>query len=149
MVFAATGFWAYIYFCQHMLIWYANIPEETIYFIRRTEHGWLPYLLALPALKFVVPFLLLVPRNAKRNPKVLVRVSILILVAQFLELYVMVGPAVGHGEEAALGHVPMVEFAATLGFVGLFTLVFGWYLARHNAVPLKDPSIGASLEYHS
>jgi magnesium-transporting ATPase (P-type) len=149
MVFAATGFWAYIYFCQHMLIWYANIPEETIYFIRRTENGWLPYLLALPALKFVVPFLLLVPRNAKRNPKVLVRVSILILFAQFWELYVMVGPAVGHGEAAALGHVPAVEFAVTLGFIGLFTLVFGWYLERHNAVPLKDPSIGACLDYHS
>ena len=68
MVFAATGFWAYIYFCQHMLIWYANIPEETVYFMRRMENGWLPYLLLLPALKFVVPFLLLVPREAKRKP---------------------------------------------------------------------------------
>ena len=135
MVFAATGFWAYIYFCQHMLIWYANLPEETVYFMRRAENGWLPYLLLLPVLKFVVPFLLLLPREAKRNPKVLVRVSILILFAQFWELYVMVGPAVGHGEEAAHAHVPIVEFAATLGFVGLFTLVFGWYLgaARRRA----------------
>ena len=149
MVFAATGFWAYIYFCQHMLIWYANIPEETIYFIRRMENGWLPYLLLLPVLKFVVPFILLVPRNAKRNPRVLVRVSILILLAQFLELYVMVGPAIGHGEEAAHGHLPIVEFAATLGFIGLFTLVFGWFLARHDALPLKDPSILACLDYHS
>ena len=49
MVFAATGFWAYIYFCQHMLIWYANLPEETVYFLRRAENGWLPYLLLLPA----------------------------------------------------------------------------------------------------
>ena len=65
MVFAATGFWAYIYFCQHMLIWYANIPEETVYFIRRMENGWLPYLLLLPVLKFVVPFLLL--RAARRQ----------------------------------------------------------------------------------
>jgi len=149
MVFAWTGFWAYIYFSQHMLIWYANIPEETIYFIRRAENGWLPYLLLLPVLKFVVPFLLLLPREAKRNPKMLVPVSLVILFAQFWELYVMVGPAVAHGEEAAHAHVPIVEFAATLGFVGLFTLVFGWYLARHNAVPLKDPSIGACLEYHS
>lgn len=149
MVFATTGFWAYIYFCQHMLIWYANIPEETAYFLRRMDNGWLPYLLLLPVLKFVVPFLLLVPRNAKRNPRVLVPVAILILVAQFLELYVMVGPAVGHGEAAAHGHLPLVEFGATVGFVGLFTLVFGWFLGRHNAVPLKDPAMGACLEYHS
>jgi hypothetical protein len=149
MVFAWTGFWAYIYFCQHMLIWYANIPEETVYFLRRMENGWLPYLLALPALKFVVPFLLLVPRNAKRNPKVLVPVSLVILFAQFWELYVMVGPAMGHGEAAAHGHLPVVEFAATIGFVGLFVLVFGRFLGRHDAVPLKDPAIAACLEYHS
>jgi hypothetical protein len=149
MVFAWTGFWAYIYFCQHMLIWYANIPEETVYFLRRMENGWLPYLVLLPVLKFVVPFLLLVPREAKRNPKRLMRVSILILFAQFWELYVMVGPAMGHGEEAAHAHVPLVEFAATVGFIGLFTLVFGWFLKRHDAVPLKDPAIAACLEYHT
>ncbi len=149
MVFAATGFWAYIYFCQFMLIWYANLPEETVYFIRRTEHGWLPYFLLLPALKFVVPFILLVPREAKRNPRALVPVSVIILFAQFWELYLMVSPAVAHGAEAAHAHLPIVEFAATLGFVGLFTLVFGWFLARHDAVPLKDPSIAACLEYHA
>ena len=44
MVFAATGFWAYIYFCQFMLIWYANIPEETVYFLRRSDNGWLAVL---------------------------------------------------------------------------------------------------------
>jgi len=149
MVFASTGFWAYIYFCQYLLIWYANLPEETIYFLRRADNGWLPYLLLLPALKFVVPFLFLVPRDAKRNPKKLVPVAALLLVAQFLELFVMVGPAMGHGDEAAHAHLPLVEFAATLGFLGLFTLVFGWALARHDAVPLKDPAMAACLEYHS
>ena len=68
MVFAATGFWAYIYFCQFLLIWYANLPEETVYFLRRSENGWLPYVLILPAVKFVLPFLLLLPREAKREP---------------------------------------------------------------------------------
>jgi len=149
MVFASTGFWAYIYFCQFMLIWYANIPEETIYFIRRSDNGWLPYFLLLPVLKFVVPFLLLVPRDAKRNPRKLVPVAVLILFAQFWELYLMVAPAMGHGAEAAHAHLPLVELAATLGFLGLFTLVFGWSLARHDAVPLKDPALAACLDYHS
>jgi hypothetical protein len=149
MVFASTGFWAYIYFCQFMLIWYANIPEETVYFLRRSENGWLPYLLLLPSLKFVVPFVLMVPRDAKRNPRKLVPLAALLLVAQFLELFVMVGPALGHGEQAAHAHLPLVEFAATLGFVGLFTLVFSWALVRHEAVPLKDPALEACLEYHS
>jgi hypothetical protein len=149
MVFATTGFWAYIYFCQFMLIWYANIPEETVYFLRRAENGWLPYLLLLPVFKFVVPFLLMLPRAGKRSPGRLVPVAMLILFAQFWELYVMVGPAVGHGGEAAHAHLPLVEFAGTLGFLGLFTLVFGWALARHGAVPLKDPALVECLEYHS
>jgi hypothetical protein len=149
MVFASTGFWAYIYFCQFMLIWYANLPEETVYFLRRADNGWLPYLLLLPALKFVVPFLILVPRDAKRNPAVLVPVAVLLLVAQFVELFVMVGPGIAHGAEAAHAHLPVVEFAATIGFLGLFTLVFGWALARHDAVPLNDPAIGECLDYQS
>lgn len=148
MLFAWTGFWAYIYFCQFMLIWYANIPEETVYFLKRTSEGWLPYMLALPVLKFVVPFLVMIPRQAKRAPGRLVPVALLILVAQFLELYVMVGPAVGHGGAVAHAHLPVVEFAATLGFVGLFTLVFAWALARHDAVPLKDPALAECLDYH-
>jgi len=149
MLFAATGFWAYIYFCQYMLIWYANLPEETVYFLKRSANGWLPYFLLLPALKFLVPFLLLVPREAKRQPRRLVPVALLILFAQFWELYLMVGPAVGHGAEAAHAHLPVVELAVTLGFVGLFTLVFGWALSRHGAVPLKDPSLAECLDYHS
>lgn len=149
MVFASTGFWAYIYFCQFMLIWYANLPEETAYFLRRSENGWLPYFLALPALKFVLPFVLLVPREAKRNATRLVAVSLLILFAQFFELFVMVAPALGHGEHAAHAHLPLVELAVTVGFVGLFVLVFDWSLGRHGAVPLKDPNLGECLEYHS
>jgi hypothetical protein len=149
MVFAWTGFWAYIYFCQFMLIWYANIPEETAYFLRRTDNGWYGYFLVLPAIKFVVPFLFLLPRDAKRSPRILVPVSLLILFAQFWELYLMVGPAMGHGGEPAHAHVPVVELMATMGFVGLFTVVFGWTLARHDPVPLKDPALAECLQYHS
>jgi hypothetical protein len=149
MLFASTGFWAYIYFCQFMLIWYANLPEETVYFLKRADNGWLPYFLALPALKFVVPFLLLLSRDAKRQPRKLVPVALVILFAQFWELYLMVGPSIGRGHEVARAHVPYVELAVTLGFVGLFTLVFGWALSRHGAVPLKDPSLAECLDDHS
>lgn len=148
MVFASTGFWAYIYFCQFLLVWYANLPEETVYFLKRADNGWLPYFVVLPFLKFVVPFLLLLPHEAKREPARLVPVSLLILFAQFWELFLMVGPAVGHGAHAAHGHVPVVEFVVTAGFLGLFLLVFGWDLARHEAVPLKDPALAACLGEH-
>ena len=149
MVFSATGFWAYIYFCQFMLIWYANLPEETAYFIRRWENGWMPYLLALPLLKFVVPFGLLIPRAAKRRPSALIGIGAILLAAQFLELYVMVGPALGHGEHVPHAHFPGAEFLVTLGFLGAFVLVFSRSLSAHGAVPVKDPAISASLAYHT
>jgi hypothetical protein len=148
MVFAFTGFWAYIAFCQFMLIWYANIPEETVYYIKRWENGWLTYLLILPLIKFAIPFMLMVPRSCKRNPKPLMAIAAWILVAQFWELYVMVGPAMGHGQESAPGHLPIVETAVAAGFFGLFYLVFELGLRRHQPVPLKDPWIQECLDYH-
>lgn len=149
MVFASTGFWAYIYFCQFMLIWYANIPEETAYFIRRWENGWLFYLLALPLLKFVIPFLLMIPRAAKRRPSSLMAISAVIMFAQFWELYVMVGPALGAAGASAPAHVPIIELLVTVGFAGMFLLTFAWAIGRRNAVPLKDPQLAACLNYHS
>jgi len=148
MMFATTGFWAYIAFCQFLLIWYSNIPEETVYYIARWENGWLPYLLALPALKFVVPFVLLVPRAAKRSPRRVAAMAILILFAQFWELFLMVSPSVGHGGERSHGHIPAIELVVTLGFLGAFFLVFAWALARRNPVPLKDPFIRAAIHHH-
>lgn len=149
MLFAWTGFWAYIYFCQFMLIWYANLPEETTYFLRRTDNGWMPYMVALPLLKFVVPFVLMLPRDAKRKASRLIPVAVLVLFAQFWELFLMVAPALGHGADAAHAHIPVVELAGTVGFIGLFTLVFGWALQRHNPVPLKDPGLAECLHYQS
>jgi len=149
MLFATTGFWAYIYFCQYLLIWYANLPEETAYFLRRMDNGWLPWLLVLPVLKFVVPFLYLVPRDAKRRPSKLIAASAWILVAQFVELFLLVSPAVGHGDEAMQAHVPVVEALVTAAFLGAFWWVFALTLQRRPAVPLKDPFIRACLHHHS
>ena len=149
MLFAWTGFWAYIYFCQFMLIWYANIPEETVYYLRRFDNGWMPYMMALPLLKFAVPFLLMLPREAKRSPGRLIPVAVLVLFAQFWELYLMVAPAVGHGDAAAPAHLPVIELLGTLGFIGLFMLVFNWALQRHSPIPLKDPGLAECLHYHS
>jgi hypothetical protein len=148
MMFAATGFWAYVYFCQYLLIWYGNIPEETTYIIRRWENGWLPYFAILPLLKFVIPFVVMVPRNNKRKPRRILAMAVLILFAQFWQMFMLVSPAIGHGDHVAHGHLPWVEGAVTLGFLGLFFLVFAWTLGRHEAVPMKDPRLRECLEYH-
>jgi len=149
MLFAATGFWAYIYFSQFLLIWYGNLPEETAYFIKRWENGWLVYLAILPFVKFLVPFVILVPRENKRKPLRLLSMAVLIIFAQFLELYVMVAPALGHGSEVAHGHLPVIEFLMFLGFTGLFVLLFAVAVGRKKSVPLNDPYIRESIHHHT
>jgi hypothetical protein len=148
MLFAFTGFWAYIYFCQFMLMWYSNIPEEVVYFTRRWENGWWPYMFVLPVVKFAVPFLVLLRRESKRNPRLVMVVSVWVMVAQAYELFLMVAPGLGHGDAAAHAHLPVVELGVTAGFVGMFVLVFCQALGRHNAVPLRDPRLQQCLELH-
>ena len=87
-----TVFWAYIAFSQFMLIWYANLPEETIFFIHRSHGGWMVVSIALLIFKFIVPFIALLPRWAKRTPKHLVAVCLLVLVMQFVDLFWLVLP---------------------------------------------------------
>jgi len=149
MLFAATGFWAYIFFCQFLLIWYANIPEEVVYFVRRFDNGWLPYLMLLPFLKFVLPFIVLVPRIAKRTPAIVMLMSLVILIGQFFELYLLVAPGLGaHGEHGAHAHAPLIEAGVTAGFVGAFYLVFALSYGRNSPVPVKDPRLRKCLELH-
>lgn len=86
-------FWMYLWFCQYMLIWYSNIPEETAYFVHRTQGAWGPLLLANVAFNWVVPFLVLLPRPAKRSATVMARVAAIVLVGRWLDLYLMVYPS--------------------------------------------------------
>src|SRR6185312_13772741 len=83
-MFAFNIFWAYIGFAQFMLIWYANMPEETSYFIHRFNGHWIYVSWFLLIGKFVIPFLLLLPRDAKRSIPMLTFVGIWMLIAQWI-----------------------------------------------------------------
>lgn len=130
-----TTFWAYIWFCQFMLIWYANLPEETVHFVRRLEDGWQFPFVANLALNWIVPFLLLLPLPNKRNPRTLVIASAVILVGRAVDLHLMIGPALIEGGPK---HGPW-ELGALFATVGLFGLAFMRALGRAAPVPLRDP----------
>ena len=118
-MFAFTVFWAYIAFSQFMLIWYANLPEETGYFIRRFSHGWLYVSLFLVIGKFLVPFCFLLPYGAKRDEKLLFRIGIFMLIAQWVDVLWMVQPEF-FVEGPKIG---WVEIGMTAGFIGVFGLI--------------------------
>ena len=119
LLFSFSSFWAYIWFCQYLLIWYVNNPEEAVYFVRRQQDAWQPLFIANVVLNWGMPFVVLLFRPAKESPQVLMIVAGIVLVGRALDLYLMVLPAV-------VGNGPMVTdaglFAATIGLAALIVV---------------------------
>lgn len=137
-------FWAYIAFSQFMLIWYANLPEETEYYIMRAQGGWMGISLALLIFRFVVPFLALLPRNAKRNDNHVLLISAIVLIFQYVDIYWMVYPNFFDGH-VTFGFWEIGIFA---GFAGIFILCLISFWTKHSLVPLKDPRIHEAISHH-
>lgn len=137
-------FWMYIWFSQYMLIWYSNIPEETSYFIPRTQGPWGPVLIGSIVLNWVIPFFVLLPRPCKRSESVMLKIAVVVLMGRWVDLYVMVFPPV-------TGNVPVFglpEIASMLCICGLAGLLFSKTFAVANPVPKNDPFLQESLHYH-
>ena len=150
LMFAFTFFWGYIAFSQYMLIWYANIPEETIFYDLRQQGAWMPFSIALLFGKLIIPFLGLMSRHIKRNRKTLAFWGFWMLTFHFVDHYYIVMPNLAKklGEPGVLPH-PGAEVLMWLGFGLLFT---GLTLARAKSkslVPLRDPRLRESLAFHN
>ena len=146
LLFAFTVFWAYIAFAQYMLQWYGNLPEEIIYFIHRWTGGWKYVSLALVIAHFIVPFLILLPRSSKTNPKILIFVSIWIIAAEYLDSYWLVMPdMVNNGFTYSINWMDM---AFPIAVVGLVIVLFNSMAKRHNLIPLGDPKLQRSFDFH-
>lgn len=143
MIFAFSCFWAYIWVSQYLLIWYANIPEETAYFMVRTDPDWSWLFFLNFVLNWVVPFLVLLPRSSKRNPNVLKRVCIALLIGFWLDLFLLVAPNV-------MGHrsIGVWEVAIALGYAGFFVYVTAKALEKAPLIPKNDPYLQESLHLH-
>ncbi len=139
-----TVFWAYIAFSQFMLIWYANIPEETEYYLMRMQNGWMGVSMLLLVGKFIIPFLALLPRGNKRNPVTLVCISVWILVMQYIDVYWMVGPNFNENQMSW----GFYDLALLLGFLGLLQLAMIRFFGRNNLVAVKDPRMHEALSHH-
>jgi len=145
LLFAFSTFWMYIWFCQYMLIWYANITEETTYFILRRHGFWEPIFLLNIFLNWIIPFVVLMPVSSKRNPSTLANVAIIVLLGRWVDLYLMIFPPL-IGETPAFG---FWEIGSIVGTFGLFLVIFCRTLSQAPLVPLNDPRLGESLHYHN
>jgi hypothetical protein len=135
LLFAFSSFWMYTWFCQYLLIWYVNNPEETAYYRQRWDGNWPALWLVDLALNWGIPFVVLLPRAPKRNPWVLGVVAILVLAGRWVDLSLMIFPTQGNADP-----VPgALEGGLFLGMAGLFGLAVCRALGRAPLMPLHDP----------
>ncbi len=156
-------FWAYIAFSQYMLIWYANIPEETGWFLARQVGEWGPFSFALIAGHFVVPFLALLSKWMKRAPLTLAIGAVWMLCFHYVDLYWLIMPEVPsdlgnfskyaemsakYADEATHFTNP-VNFLLVFGVVGAVAAGTLGTLSRVSLLPKKDPRLNESLRFEN
>jgi len=142
-IFAFSIFWTYVWFSQFLLIYYANMPEETVYFKKRWADNYWPWFLINIVVNFVTPVLLLMTRDAKRNFKLMKWATIIILVGHWLDYYMMIMPGTV-GEHNGFG---IIEFGTTAGFVGIFIWLMLTGLSKAPLVPKNHPFLQESLHH--
>jgi hypothetical protein len=144
-MFAFTVFWAYIGYSQYMLIWYANIPEETIYFKIRNTESWNILSTLLVAGRFFAPFPLLLFQGVKKKQRMICAVAVLMIVMQLLDLYVVVLPSL-HQTGVSLS---IYDFSALLAVGGFAAGIFFKNLSATHTFPVKDPRLAGSVNLHN
>jgi hypothetical protein len=142
-VFAVSFLWSYLYFSQFMLIWYSNIPEEVTYFQSRiNEHPAL--LWGTFFINFAIPMVLLMSRDAKRNPRFLIGVGAVIFIGHWLDVNMMVMPG-------ALGHhfhgIGLLEVGMFVTFLGLFIHTVLSTLTKAPLTPVNHPYLEESVHH--
>jgi hypothetical protein len=145
LMFAFVFFWAYIAFSQYMLIWYANIPEETVWYRPRQSGGWTAWALLLILGHWLLPFAGLISRFAKRNRRHLGFWAGWILVMHWVDLYWVVLPQL----LPAGPRLHLLDLTCWLGIGGLWLAAVTVAAGRNSLVPTKDPRLNESLAFEN
>jgi len=141
-LFATSMLWTYLWFSQYMLYWYANIPEEANYFLGRFEYYgsiFLPVLIP----NFVLPLLVMVSSNIKRNYKVVVSMSVVVILGHWMDYFIIVMP----GTVGPFWNIGLLEIGASLFVGGLFVFVVMSSLSKLKLIPIGNPYLKESEIY--
>jgi hypothetical protein len=144
-MFAFTIFWAYLWFSQYMLIWYANIPEETIYFKHRVQGPYKGIFFLNLIINFVCPILILMTRSAKRNYTLITFMAVMIIFGHWIDFYQMIMGSIRKGDAA----LSWFDFGIAAFFIGMIVLFVGKALASRPLVPKYHPFLKESIIHHT
>ena len=145
LLFAFTVFWAYIAFSQYMLIWYADLPEETFWFIHRWSGGWSVLSVIVIITHFVVPFTALLSFPSKTNPSRLKFIAVWVLIAHYLDLYWLIMPSFYVNGKAYT--FSFLDIVFPLGALGLIIIVFNRGVKMYNLIPVHYPKLQKGLNF--
>ena len=145
LLFAFSTFWMYIWFSQYMLIWYANIPEETVYFVAREHGAWLTFSILNVGFNWIIPFITLISATAKKKEGLLLRVSIIIMIGHWIDLFWMILPPFMRNAP----EVGIWEIGPIVAAISVFFLLTLRTLAKRRVVPVNDPMLVESMHYHA
>ncbi len=141
-IFMVSIFYGYFWFSQFMLIWYANIPEETIYYAVRWTQEWKTFWILDIVFNWAVPFFILLPVITSQKKWVVATVAIIVMIGLWIDLFVEIFPAT-----VGKSNIGLMEAGTFLGFAGLFALVTSYHLSRASLVPENHPLISESYQH--
>jgi hypothetical protein len=143
LMFAFTMLWAYFSFSQFLIIWSGNLPEEIVWYKHRITHGWGAIAVVIVLFHFALPFLLLLSRDLKRNPRLVALVASLMIVMRLVDLFWQVEPGFEHQEPAFY----WMYAAAPLALGGLWLWLFLGELKKRPLLPVNDPYLAEALAH--
>jgi len=141
-IFMLSIVWGYFWFAQFMIIWYGNIPEETVYYFVRWQKGWKVLFFLEIGLNWALPFLILLPVKTSRNIKVITVVILFLIIGQYIDLFVQIIPGT-----TGLLRFGWIEAGMLLGFSGLFALIVATALSKAKLIPSGHPYLEESLNH--
>lgn len=146
LLFAFVNFWAYIAFSQYLLIWYADLPEETFWFLTRWEGGWAAFSILLIIIHFVVPYAVLLSQPAKMDPMKLKFIAVWLLFAHLFDLFWLIMPNM---ESMKTGYVfSWIDLVFPIAAVGLVIIVFSLAAKKVIHIPIGDPKLKRGIGFH-
>jgi len=148
-MFAFSIFWTYVWFAQFLLIYYANLPEEAVYFYKRWEPEFKPWFWLNIIMNFLAPLLILMMRDSKRIVGTLKIIAILLIVGHWLDYFMMIMPGTVGPQAHWWSEISWIEAGVFVGFAGLFVFMMLTALSSFKSLIAKNhPFLQESLHHH-
>jgi hypothetical protein len=145
LMMALVMLWMYFAFSQYLIIWSANLPEETTWYVARKHDGWGIIALGIVILQFAFPFLTLLSRSAKKSPQKLGMLALLILITRVVDVIWLIEPTFNREHF----HISWMDIVAPIAMGGIWIATFTRQLQKRSLVPVNDPQLEQALAAHA